>query len=118
MEKSSSKKEKKDKKDKKDKKEKKETSQSTTTSTQAKVETKNLLVLDGDEMHDWPAMFKDCTLADGSPIRVIQASWIEVEVSDYASGGCYASVAPVRDSTGIKRPQVTSFTPRKLMYTQ
>lgn len=43
--------------------------------------------MDGNEGHDWCAMFAGCTLPDGSTIRVVQASWIEVEVTVYEDTG-------------------------------
>jgi hypothetical protein len=65
-----------------------------------------VLVMDGNQGHDWVALFADATLSDGGTIRVVQASWLDTNCSYYHnSGGCYVNVAPVRESKGqTKKP--------------
>jgi len=68
--------------------------------------------VDGDETHDWCTWFHNCSLPDGSGIRVIQASWIEIEMTGYHDSGPLLSIAPVRESENeIKRPQTLTVRP-------
>jgi len=77
---------------------------------------RQLVVIDGDIMHDWVEMFKGKTLPDGSTIRVVQASWIETGVTVYNEGGCMMRIAPVRESEGqIKRPDSLTVKPDFLL---
>jgi len=50
---------------------------------ESKPNSKILLVLDGNSMHNWAELFLARTLANGDAIRVIQASWNEVTVVAY-----------------------------------
>ena len=73
---------------------------------------RQLLVLDGDQMHDWCRAFAAVRLSDGSGIRVVQASWMEIEVTVYADSGCLVQVAPVRESDGqVVRPATLTMKP-------
>jgi len=71
-----------------------------------------LLVLQADA-YDWVALFRDVTLRDGRPIKVIQTGWkdIEVHVDTYSSAGLCVDVqnfAP--SSTPIVKPGSNPFT--------
>jgi hypothetical protein len=73
---------------------------------------RNILVLDGDNSHDWVEMFAGKTTADGRSIRVVQASWMETNCNFYDNNGCYVSCAPFRESLNeVKRPQTITFKP-------
>jgi len=98
------------KKEKKDKKSKQE--KSSRENKNQPTQWKQLIVFDGDALHDWVAVFRDTVLPDGSSIRVIQASWIEVELTHYHDGGPLLTVAPVRETLGeITRPNTLTVKP-------
>mmetsp|Transcript_28319 Transcript_28319/g.39991 ORF Transcript_28319/g.39991 Transcript_28319/m.39991 type:complete len:380 (-) Transcript_28319:12-1151(-) len=61
---------------------------------------RQLVVIDGDPTpnHDWCDVFEGVILKDGSGIRVVQASWLETEVSVFEDSGCLMQIAPVRES--------------------
>ncbi len=48
---------------------------------------RQVIVMDGNPLHDWCAMFSGCTLSDGSPLRIIQAAWNKVSVTVYDGKG-------------------------------
>jgi hypothetical protein len=78
--------------------------------------TLNLLIMDGDETHDWVSMFKGFRLSDHSAIHVYQASWMEMTITTYKETGCIVCVAPIRESSGnIKRPRTANFTPHLVL---
>jgi len=56
-----------------------------------------LLVIDGDKTHNWCDIISTRKLADGSRMRVVQASWLCVACCVYPDGAC-VTVAPIRDS--------------------
>ena len=45
------------------------------------------LCKDGDETHDWCAAFEGVRFSDGSRVNVIQASWMEVDITVYSDSG-------------------------------
>jgi hypothetical protein len=47
----------------------------------------NIVIFDGDETHDWIKMFANKSLKNGKQFRIVQASWIEVEVTVYDDSG-------------------------------
>lgn len=76
---------------------------------------RNLVVFDGNPSHNWPLLFKDCKLPDGSTIYVVQASWMECECVLYHDTGTVLKIAPIHESSGkIKRPDVLTVKPGML----
>ena len=43
----------------------------------------NVLVMDGDRTHNWPAIFHGKNTSNNRPIHIYQASWNKVEVTTY-----------------------------------
>ena len=74
-----------------------------------------VLVCDGDPMHDWPAIFREHGLAPelGSRFRVVQASWMEISVVVYGGepARTVVTAAPVHESGGVVRPATVTFEP-------
>lgn len=62
---------------------------------------KVVLVLDGDKGHPWPRLFAGKRLANGSSLRIVQASWMNVITVSYATG-CMVTVAPLNDTDGVE----------------
>lgn len=48
---------------------------------------REVVVMDGNSMHDWVKLFEGKTLADGSTIHVTQAAWNKVNVTVYNAKG-------------------------------
>jgi len=70
-----------------------------------------LVIIDGDETHDWLEMFEGTTLNNGKPIHVIQASWLDIEASIYDTE-IFLQIAPIRESENkIKKPQIFTCQP-------
>lgn len=46
-----------------------------------------VVVMDGNPLHDWYAMFDGCKLADGSNIHVVQGSWDKISITVYDGKG-------------------------------
>eukprot|EP00999_Lentomonas_sp_LEN2_P000791 NODE_178_length_1989_cov_17.357680_g154_i0.p1 GENE.NODE_178_length_1989_cov_17.357680_g154_i0~~NODE_178_length_1989_cov_17.357680_g154_i0.p1 ORF type:complete len:354 (-),score=57.24 NODE_178_length_1989_cov_17.357680_g154_i0:844-1905(-) len=65
-----------------------------------KKRTINLLVIQADD-YDWPEIFKDCTLSDGSTITIRQTGWNDILVGpcdNYSkSHRCGVSIRKLRD---------------------
>eukprot|EP01084_Bolivina_argentea_P248483 415671_1 len=53
------------------------------TQEESKLPPLNVMVMDGDRTHNWPALFDGKTTKDGRPIQLYQASWNKVEVTTY-----------------------------------
>ena len=74
-----------------------------------------VLVCDGDPMHDWPAIFRDHDLvpALAGRFRVVQASWMEISVVVYGGDPACTVVtaAPVHETGGVVRPATVTFEP-------
>jgi hypothetical protein len=72
-----------------------------------------ILVLDGNEGHNWCALFDDVQLSNGGRVRVVQASWMDTQCVYYhGQGGCYVNTAPVRESRGeVKKPRTLMMKP-------
>lgn len=56
---------------------------------QMQAKTYNIVVFDGNPLHNWAELFRDHTLSDGSLLNVIQCSWNHASVAVYpdAKGG-------------------------------
>lgn len=65
---------------------------------------KKLLVIDGNALHNWVELFEHRTLADGTPIEVVQASWNELSVVVYGDSGVF------------RLPPVSGFSQEALMH--
>jgi len=72
---------------------------------------RNLVIFDGNSTHNWPLLFANCTTEDEVPIRVIQCSWNECSCTVYPDSGCFLTIAPVHDSTGVVRPSTVAVKP-------
>ena len=48
---------------------------------------REVVVMDGNPLHDWVKLFKDKTLADGSTIHVTQGGWNKVNITVYNGKG-------------------------------
>lgn len=70
----------------------------------------NVLVLDGNPLHDWPKLFHDMKLDGGQTLNIVQTSWNETRVVVHPSGAL-VTCAPRRSTEGIVTPQTITFTP-------
>jgi glutathione synthase/RimK-type ligase-like ATP-grasp enzyme len=89
----------------------------------SEVKPRQVVIMDGNSLHDWVGMFAGRTLKDGTPIRVVQASWVETALTyyselretkskipfkgskSYKKYDCNLLVAPMAESEGkVKRP--------------
>eukprot|EP00456_Euglypha_rotunda_P083469 TRINITY_DN8283_c0_g1_i3.p1 TRINITY_DN8283_c0_g1~~TRINITY_DN8283_c0_g1_i3.p1 ORF type:complete len:239 (-),score=22.72 TRINITY_DN8283_c0_g1_i3:11-727(-) len=68
--------------------------------------TLQVVILDGNPMHDWCGLFEGQKLSDGTNFRVVQASWMETAVTYYhKAGGAMMTIAPVKESENkVLRP--------------
>lgn len=48
--------------------------------------THNVVVFDGNPLHNWAELFRDRTLEDGSVLNVVQCSWNHAACSVYPDG--------------------------------
>jgi hypothetical protein len=69
-----------------------------------------VVVFDGNPTHDWIAIFSGQKLIDGRGVDVIQCSWNDIAVSVYPSG-CLCTIAPIRESSGKKKPDTVTVKP-------
>lgn len=81
---------------------------------------RNLVIMDGNEGHSkgWAELFANfMNLPDGSKLRIIQASWMEVEMTRYPDkSGAQLLIAPVFDSKdNVKRPSTIIVHPDLLL---
>jgi hypothetical protein len=70
-----------------------------------KPKTYNVVVFDGNAMHNWAELFRDLTLSDGSQLNVVQCSWNHASVTVYPedAGGCLLQCMPLHESSGALR---------------
>jgi len=48
---------------------------------------REVVVMDGNPLHDWVKLFQDKTLADGSKIHLTQGGWNKVNITVYNGKG-------------------------------
>lgn len=73
---------------------------------------KNIVIFDGNPVHDWCKLFQGKTLEDGTELYIVQTSWKESRVVNYGSSGCLLTCAPIRESNGlVQKPATLSVRP-------
>ncbi|KAL6052270.1 Asparaginyl-tRNA synthetase, cytoplasmic (Asparagine--tRNA ligase) (AsnRS) [Balamuthia mandrillaris] len=71
---------------------------------------RTVVLMDGNPGHEWGKIFADSTLADGTPVRLIQAAWNKVTVTVY-DGKALMGIAPIYDSDNVDAPNEVNVTP-------
>eukprot|EP01084_Bolivina_argentea_P209830 357346_1 len=63
----------------------------------------NVLVMDGDRTHNWPALFYGKKTTDGHPIHIYQASWNKIELTTYP-GSTIVHLQPLHTTKSYQPP--------------